>query len=154
MNNKKAFLFVLVIIILLGVITAIYFSFFRYELILGNVDDVERIGIEIQLADGKYKRIDISDSEEVEYIFELITNASKGKKDKVRLYPEHGYTKDSYITFFVEYEHDFQIIHIGYDNKIIYEIKPQNEHAEYGYVIISCDSVAKSLIEHIAINVS
>lgn len=150
-NNKlrRLFLILMLIIVFIGVASVIYFTFFHYNLICGKADEVNCITAQIQLSDGVYESVEFTDTDEIKLLFSLFESAADGKKEIVRLYPGHGYTKDSYITFYVEYENDFQLIHIGYDDKMIFEIDKNSSLKERGYAIISCDKAENSLKSYV-----
>lgn len=134
MSKKRLLLIIFAVaVVIIGILL---FSIFHYTLIQGDADDIDFINIEIQLADGDYRELKVTEKEQLNFIYSKIVSASEREKYLVRRFPDHHYTKDSYITFYISYKNGSQTVHIGLDDRIVFDLKPKLGYSEEGFAII------------------
>ena len=134
---KKNITLISCAILLIMTIGMLYNLFFSYNLIQGEQSEICYIIITKQNTDGGYSEIQITDSTQVEQIYELIVEASNGKVCQLFLMPSHGYSKDSILVFEIKYNDSIQTIYIGYDDMIIFDLEPKYGSTERGFAYLN-----------------
>lgn len=148
MRNHKHIKPILILSVLIVSITLICIYCFGFSIIQGKYADINYIEVTVQDDHGNYQTARITNSDELLYLYDTVAAGANGNIEFVRLCPSHAYSKDSLVSINIVYTTCRQNVYVGYDNKLVYDLKPKFGGSERGFVRINEPDVAGSLREY------